>query len=102
MLFQNLGITGIIVCGVVWLVKKLSEQLLKRDLEKFKAELQKENKRFEIQFSKLQYERATVIKEIYKKIDGVCRVFNELTSPIRCDEKNLELKINGEKKLVNM
>lgn len=70
-LLKGLGIFGFIVAGTSWLIKKYLEKLLDKDLEKFKANLEKNAIEFKIRYEKLQGERVEVIKEVYKKIVGV-------------------------------
>lgn len=67
-LLKDLGIFGIIVAGSSWLIKKHLEKLLDKDLEKFKANLEKNAIEFKIRYEKLHGERVEVIKEVYKKI----------------------------------
>lgn len=81
----SFGAIAPLTAGAVWLVKILSNQLLERDLERFKAELGKENKKFEIQYSNLYQERAQVIKEVYKKIEISSRALSDLVSPLQYD-----------------
>lgn len=80
-LLQSLGIAGLIVGGAVWLIKRISEQLLFRDLEKFKADLERESFKFRTRFERLHGERAEVIKDIYKKLVKAQRSMHLLVQP---------------------
>lgn len=69
------GVSGFFV----WFLREYSRQLLSKDLEKFKAELQKESIKFKIRYEKLHSERAEIIKEVYKNIQrtyaALCQYF---------------------------
>jgi hypothetical protein len=82
-IIQTLGITGIVVSGFVWLIKKISEQMLSRDLEKFKSDLEMDAFQFKTRFEKLHAERAEVIKNLYQKIIDAEQNLNSLIHPFQ-------------------
>src|ERR1700723_281609 len=80
-IFENVGVTGVIIAAVSWLAKKLVSEAMARDTEKFRIELkaaadsqierQKNELRMlalehQVRFSKLHEKRAEVIAQIYK------------------------------------
>jgi len=80
-IFENVGITGVIIAAVSWLAKKLVSEAMARDTEKFRIELkatadsqierQKNELRMlalehQVRFSKLHEKRAEVIAQLYK------------------------------------
>ena len=77
-ILQNLGIFGLIVAGMAWLFRELFKQVLSRDLEKFKADLEKQAIEFRIRYERLHGERVEVIKEVYKKIARTYKSFHSL------------------------
>lgn len=77
-LFKDLGFVGIIAGTSVWLIRKVAEQLLTRDLVKFKADLEKQAVEFKIRYERIQGERVEVIKEVYKKIVRTYKSLNSL------------------------
>jgi len=78
-LSKTLGVAGFFV----WFLREYSKQLLTKDLEKFKSELQRETLQFKIRYEKLHTERAEVIKEIYKKISKTHKAFNFCMGPLQ-------------------
>lgn len=94
--------TSILVSALVVLAKYLFEHFLAKDLDKFKADisleiekyksqLEKENIRHSIQYSKLHADRAEIIKELYFKI---CDVESSLSrfADTRDDDKQFNEK----------
>lgn len=73
--FKNLGITGILTTGAVWLSKILITNFFSKDLEKFKADLEKEAFSYRIRYEKIYSEQADAIKKLYKKIVKTHRSF---------------------------
>lgn len=82
-LLKNLGIFSILVAGVSWVIKKYFEKLFDKDLEKFKADLEKQSIEFRIRYEKLHSERIEVIKEVYKKIVKTYKSFSSLINPLQ-------------------
>lgn len=80
---KNLGLTGILTAGAVWIFKILIGHLFSKDLEKFKANLEKEIAIHRIRYEKMHSERAEVIKELYKKMSKVHRSFGSFMSPLQ-------------------
>lgn len=68
---------------VIFLGKKIVELLLSKDLEKFKADLQKESVRFQIKYQALHSERAIVIETLYEKIVIAEEKLSSLISPFQ-------------------
>jgi hypothetical protein len=66
-----LGAIGIGAAALAWLTKKLVSQLLDRDLEKFKGNLQLEAQKQVIEFGALHARRAELIAQLYEKIHAV-------------------------------
>lgn len=95
-LSKTLGVIGIItsvvVPAVVWLVKKITEQFLARDLEKFKTDLEKEAIRHKVKFEQLHIERAQVIKEIYYQFHDVKNSLRKFVGKISGSYKNFNEK----------
>lgn len=65
------------------MAKKIGEQLLSRDIEKFKSDLEKESFRFRTKFEKLHGDRAEVIKNLYTKIVDTEENLSSLMSPFQ-------------------
>lgn len=82
-LLNNLGIFGLIIAGSSWIIKKYLEKSLDKDLEKFKANLEKESVEFKIRYEKLHGERVEVIKEVYKKIVKTHASISSLIHPMQ-------------------
>lgn len=74
------GITGVIIIVIVlasvWLIRKITEQILARDLVQFKSDLEKEAIEFKIRYEAIQGERVEFIKEFYKKIVRTYKSFD--------------------------
>jgi len=66
--FKELGVVAIVVAGVVWLAKNIFKQIMSKELESFKSNLEKESVQFKIRYEKIQGERLLVIKEFYYKL----------------------------------
>lgn len=102
-LFEVWGIAGVIAWASVWLVKNVIDQILRKDIDKFKHALEKEAIEFKIRYEKLHYERADVVKEVYKKIVKSHESFHSLIRPMQWagepkeedKAKNAAEKING-------
>lgn len=82
-ILETLGITAIFSAALVFVIRKLIEQFFTKDLEKFKAELEKEVIRHKTQFETLHTERAVVIKEVYKRTVKTQRAFESLINPLQ-------------------
>jgi len=67
-ILQNLGIFAILVSGLAWLARSLTKQVLDRDLERFKADLEKDAVSYKIRYERLHTEKFEVIKEVYNRI----------------------------------
>ncbi|MCD6250476.1 MAG: hypothetical protein J7J98_09120 [candidate division Zixibacteria bacterium] len=67
-LANNIGVFGIVVAAVSLLARAAFKQMLSRDLEKFKSNLEKDAITHRIRYEQLHGERVAVIKEVYKKI----------------------------------
>ena len=93
-----LGIFGIGSAALAWLLRSLFGHLLSRDMERFKAQLQAQydmeverlrndlNKAaFEHQtrFVKLHEDRASIIKELYRKLHKAHGAFEDLLAPVK-------------------
>jgi len=93
-LFKAWGVAGVIAAATVWLIKNIFDQILKKDIDKFKHDLEKESIEFKIRYEKLHYERAEVVKEVYKKIVRTYKKFHSLMRPMQwADELTGEEKI---------
>ena len=84
-LLTSLGISGIFLSTLAWLLKTIITHQLANDVEKFKRELQFE----QIRFSRLHERRAEVIHELYKKIIHLRRLFHLLKTENQ-DLKDIE------------
>jgi len=87
--------TGFIVAGIVYLGKILINQFFSKDLEKFKANIEKEEFSYRIKYEKLHVERAEVIKQIYKKMTKTYRSFHSFMAPFQMSD-DLPEKEKGE------
>ena len=102
-LLKTFGITGIIVAGSVWLIRKITEQFFVKDLERFKTDLQKEAVEFKIRYERLHGEKAEVIKEVYARIVQTYKSFHSLMNPWQGaeeptqEEKGKEAAMNANK-----
>lgn len=75
------------------IVRGFVDWTVARDLEKYKAGLEREAIRFKIRYEGLYGERALVTKEVYKRLVKTERAFRSLMSPIQFrGEKNREDK----------
>lgn len=61
---------------LAWLIKAIFKQYFSKDLEKFKASLEKEAFSYRVRYEKMHAERAEVIKNLYKKIVRTHRAFH--------------------------
>ncbi len=82
-LIKSLGIATIFSGALVIIVRKLIDHFFSKDLEKFKAELQKEAIKYKTQYETLHIERANVIKEVYKRLVTTEGAFRSLLKPFR-------------------
>lgn len=78
---QNLGIISALVAGVAWLARSLTKQVLDRDLEKFKADLERDAITYKIKYEQLHAERVEVIKHSYKKVVRAHESLRSLINP---------------------
>ena len=85
-LLSNLGIFGIIVGGLVaiisFLSKAIAKTLLDKDLEEFKADLQKTAFEHRTKYAKLHDDRAIIIKELYSKLENMTISCQNVMSPL--------------------
>jgi len=103
-IFAIFGITGsILMLAVGFLIKSIINHFLQKDLEnfklkanfeieKYKSEIQLENERHRIVFSKLHNERASVIKELYSKLDTMEQSIRSFMRPLKLRGKMPEEK----------
>jgi hypothetical protein len=70
----TVGGGGVILATAAFLIKKVLDNKLTRDIEAFKAELQKIAVEHQVRFSKLHAERAEVIAKLY---ESLVTVFSE-------------------------
>ncbi|MCK4631789.1 MAG: hypothetical protein KAT79_00895 [candidate division Zixibacteria bacterium] len=82
-ILENLGVFALLAAGVAWLARALFSQMLNRDLERFKSDLEKDAIQYKIRYERLQTERVDVIKEVYKKIVQVHRSIRSLLNPFQ-------------------
>ncbi len=97
--------TGAIVTGAAFVLKKYLELIFSKDLEKFKADLEKSSIEFKIRYEKLHTERAEVIKTLYQKIARTYTSFSILTCPIQFDtseEAEKQRMVNAFKEVSEM
>jgi hypothetical protein len=80
---QNLGIFSLLVAGVAWLARALTKQVLDRDIEKFKSDLERDAITYKIKYERLHAERVEVIKDVYKKIVGAHESLRSLINPLQ-------------------
>lgn len=98
----QIGQSGIIVTGSVFILRKFIELSFSKDLEKFKTDLEKTSIEFKIRYEKLHSERVEVIKEVYKKISRAYRSFFSLLKPLQeAGELNQTEKSNEAAKNAN-
>lgn len=69
--------------AVPWVIQKITEQLLSRNIEKFKSSLEKEAIEFQIKFARVDDERANVIKELHVRIVDTYDSFLSYISPVQ-------------------
>ena len=82
-IFKIWGIAGIIAAASVWLLKNVFDQILKKDIDNFKYNLEKGAIEFKIKYEKLHTERAEVVRELYKKISRTYRAFHSYMNPLQ-------------------
>lgn len=81
--FRDLGLFGIGVAAIAYLAKKLTAQLLDKELEQFKSRLQEEADKNRFQFERLHTERAKVIAELYTKLVDMENSFQTAMAPFK-------------------
>jgi hypothetical protein len=64
-LLRTLGGMAILVSAIAWLSRSLLTNLLSKDLEKFKSDLQIESQRHAVEYSALHAKRAELISDLY-------------------------------------
>jgi hypothetical protein len=84
-LLTSLGISGILISSLAWLLKTIIAHQLVKDVESFKRQLQFE----QIRFSRLHERRAEIIHELYKKIVHIRRLCHSLKTENQ-DLKDIE------------
>jgi len=77
-----LGISAILAVAGVFVLKRVLELIINRDLEKFKSELERESTSHKIRYERLHGERMEVIKNTYQKLAKTQRAFKRLISPL--------------------
>lgn len=82
-LLSTLGITGAVITGSVFVLRKFIELSFSKDLEKFKGDLANESIRFKTTYEKLHEERARVVKETFQRIVDTQRAFESLMNPFQ-------------------
>ena len=89
-LLQGWGIFSVGVAALAWLARTLIRQMISRDLEAFKSNLEKEATEYRIRYERLHTERVVVIKEVYKKIVRAHESLRSLINPCQgVDEPSL-------------
>ena len=107
-------VATLIISAITYLAKRIVEQLLSRDLEKFKSNLQSENEKARIQFEKeiesykadlnlayskqiqLYSRKSEIIEELYHKLVDLNFMMLDLTALFRNITGKDELAINAE------
>lgn len=79
----TIGITGLIIGAITWLIRSIINQILSQDIEKFKTNLQSDSQQellrlqsslqlvqfeHQVRFSKLHERQAEIIAEIYSRL----------------------------------
>lgn len=82
-LSKVLGVAGFFT----WFLREYSKQLLAKDLEKFKAELQNESIKFKITYEKLHTEKAEVIKNFYQQMARINKKINSSLLTLNYNER---------------
>lgn len=70
-LLQNLGYFGVASAAIAWLVKSLFGHMMIKDVERFKADLNKSALEHKVTFEHLHEKRATILVDYYKEVCGV-------------------------------
>lgn len=68
---------------IAYLIKKITEQQLRKDVERFKIDLIKESDREKLQYSILQERRSKVIEKFYKMLVNFEEASRALMAPIQ-------------------
>lgn len=95
-LLETLGLFGIAVTAIAWLVRELFKHSLNLDVERFKSQLEKESIEFRVRYERIHQERVTVIKEVYKLISRTYSSFRSLINPLQLageDPKEEKMKL---------
>lgn len=94
-LSKDLGIFGIGLGFIAWLIRKLFKTFLDKDIEKYKSDLKIE----QMKFSRLHDDRSNTISELYALLADLDTKMNSLTSPLQLagePSKEEKEKIAGE------
>ena len=100
-IFENLGLFGLIIGGVTWLLKSLGKDLIKRRFAAFEKELDIKSREYQVrldadlythktkldiehtQFQKLHEKRLEIIVELYITITELDRAMHIMTALIK-------------------
>lgn len=109
-IISTIGVSGIIIGAIAWLMKSVITQLLSKDIELFKANLQRDSQQeimrlqsslqlvqfeHQVRFSKLHERQAEIIAEIYSKlIDLHKNISNFIKSYLSIDDNEKNEQIN--------
>jgi hypothetical protein len=78
--------TGVVTAVIILVSRKCIELWFSKDLEKFKAELEKQSVAFNIKFQSLHTERAVIIKDLYQMLVKTDKDIVSLINPIHFPE----------------
>lgn len=81
-IFRFLITGGIITSAFVYLSKSITDRFFAHDLEKFKAELEKELTKYKTQFGQLHLEKAQAIKDIFFQFHDIRKALSEMANRI--------------------
>jgi len=81
--FQTLGTVAIGSGVLAFVLRGVFNQVLSRDLERFKADLKTAAFQRETRFSRLHADRATVITELYKRLAKAHSTFTDFIRPFQ-------------------
>lgn len=82
----------LIIGAVAWIIRYLLNQGFKRDIEKFKAELQHESFEKRQKFSLIHQKRAEIIAEFYSKLANAKILISDLVAPFQRGGQSLSEK----------
>lgn len=95
-LIKTLGYFGFSVTAIslvlTYLVRKLTEQQLQKDIESFRSDLVRENEKNRIQYTILQERRALVIRKMYQLLERFDFSARDLINPIQLGSTEPEEK----------